>query len=73
MAQPVHDLKIYELTAADVAKQFDVLPKTVWRWASLPDSDPHHLRGVKIGRRWRFCQRDVDDRKRRLLKVPPSR
>ena len=73
MSHAPRDLKIYDLTSADVAKQFGVLPKTVLRWVSLPDSDPQHLPAVKLGPRLVFSQRDVDDRKQRLLKPSPSR
>jgi len=67
---PSDDLSIYDLSTKDVARQFGVIPKSVLRWLSLPDTDPEHLRGLKMnGRRWVCCQRDVDARKRRLLKT----
>ena len=64
---PPDDLRRPTVLAADVGRQSGVTAKTVRGWLSLPTTNPRHLRGEKIDGRWRFHQRDVDARKRRLL------
>ena len=42
-------------TVEDAADYFRVQPDTVRRWAARGD-----LRGVKVGRRWRFSQAQIN-------------
>lgn len=48
------------LTASDVARQLGVAQRTVQYWADIG-----RLPGFKLGRAWRFWQKDIDNFVRR--------